>query len=313
MTSAAAVDAQRDTGSDTNATAIDAPFHPVCPITHAPIRHLGMTVLGQVYEYDAIRRWLKTHGTDPMTNAMLPVRTVVRRDLPQSQDELTAMCNDMRDFTALWCGDLSMFDMAGRIAAVRAAAACIDATSSAWLAFVRRARTLWADVSGTPAIMPDLGHLDGLTLMTSYAPTGDQEARLVRPGTADTTGTGLAHVDLSSGLSSATHRGRQFKGTSFDGAILRGQRFFQCSFARSSFVCADLRGVELLYCDLRGENVCFGGALVDDQTRFYACHLEPVGQWRPCASEAEFRDALVARGMADTDARRVRVGGFRTA
>ena len=48
-----------------------------CPITLEPIKQIGITVGGNVYEYDAIKKWLNNHNTDPISNELLPSNFVI--------------------------------------------------------------------------------------------------------------------------------------------------------------------------------------------------------------------------------------------
>src|SRR5579872_2844162 len=57
------------------------PYIYQCPITTDDIVVCGMTCAGKMYEYSAIKEWLKDHTLDPSSQQHLPSTSVVRIQL----------------------------------------------------------------------------------------------------------------------------------------------------------------------------------------------------------------------------------------
>jgi hypothetical protein len=70
----------------------------LCPITNEPIIKGGMTSVGQLYEFDAIKHWLQNHNTDPMTNIIMIDKTITEIDVVSKNiDEINKIILDIRN------------------------------------------------------------------------------------------------------------------------------------------------------------------------------------------------------------------------
>jgi len=50
----------------------------ICPITNESIKVYGMTCYGNIYEYDAIKKWFENNDCDPLFNLVCPTLFVVK-------------------------------------------------------------------------------------------------------------------------------------------------------------------------------------------------------------------------------------------
>src|SRR6056297_1025734 len=50
----------------------------ICPITLEPIKEFGIICTGNIYEYDAIHKWLLDHNRDPTTNEILLTNFIMK-------------------------------------------------------------------------------------------------------------------------------------------------------------------------------------------------------------------------------------------
>jgi len=62
---------------DDRSAADDTPHMLICPLTRELMRDPVSTVDGQVYERDAILRWLEKHDTSPLTGEALPIKLLI--------------------------------------------------------------------------------------------------------------------------------------------------------------------------------------------------------------------------------------------
>ena len=83
----------------------------ICPITQQPIIRAGITSIGNAYEYDAIKKWLETKKTDPVTNLDLESKFVIDFGYNKSSEEIYDRCKYILNNAKLWSLNLIFKDI----------------------------------------------------------------------------------------------------------------------------------------------------------------------------------------------------------
>lgn len=279
-----------------------AAFKVNCPITTEPIKVYGMTVLGNVYEYEEIVNWLRDNNTDPITNQMLPSTFVVKlTSPPKSDEELKSMQKNMRLSTKGWAGEITLVGYSVRFVER------VDREKEAIETYKKTNPDEWEKFEST--ILEALSN-PNVTSISCYFGRCYGRDEITIEGEHHKTQTIIYPGNISTGLSHLSFprnvtKHKSFKSSSFNGSDLRKQTFYECDLSRTTFVRSDLRGTSFIRCHFIGENIHFAKCLTDTTTTFQECELERVGKWSICETTDEFRDTLVLRGMEDDCANKV--------
>ena len=66
---------------------------------------------------------------------------------------------------------------------------------------------------------------------------------------------------------------------------------------RVNLTCCDLRGTQFIHVDFVGDETCFTDSLMDSNTTFLNCSVEPLDQWITVKKDPDLvKHHLVARG-----------------
>lgn len=235
----------------------------VCPITREPIVEAGITALGRAYEYAAISKWLESHGSEPVTNELLPHSGLLRVRNAQavSAEEWVALQAKARAHSEALrpsVGELSRWGDPGG-----------DCRSKLAMTHgeVKPARPV-GDI--TASLTPEWNPSEAQVVVVDASRTSPMESQRVK-------GAIFYRCD--------------FTGTSFVGWDFGRVRFVECRLHDACFVRCVFRGEETLWADCTG-TPCFLG-----------CEVEDIAKWVQHGDPARVGQILKARGLVSAEVR----------
>jgi hypothetical protein len=274
----------------------------ICPITMEPIKVAACTILGYIYEKDAIIEWLKQSDRDPATNQKM-------KDL-----HITTL----RSFSPLYeynLNDLKREVMSCNMSAKRIATRYVELLGNpVSISNFRETKMVYKKLREYKDVVDGLyeeaewetykefrrnmyinnyvcPYIDGAYMGESYLEKIVKMDTVVRPAN---TGFGYQFISLD-GLKV---KGVEHKLERFDFSDLSNSVFIECGFSRCTFIGANLSGTVFINCSFIGEQVSFYKSI--GIPTFSNCCIEPVGSWNGVYSDDspdEFIKCLQNRGL----------------
>lgn len=243
--------------------------HLICPITLHPIKRAGITILGNVYDADALTKWLQKNSTDPLTNLQMPPELF---KIVESSDPDVILAA-----AATYRGSLNPFRRVGWNKHISIA------THSLLSSLIPN--------TITPEFQVYRAKLRSRFLTTKCDWMSSETPEPDRP---PNTGIGYQFADLSN---HGFIHDVDVKSFPFDFADLSNSRFVNCKFSRASFIGADLTNTKFIGCEFKGEQVCFTNAKVSKLTMFAGCAIEKVDSWTMVTAPEAVVQTISDRGL----------------
>lgn len=230
----------------------------ICPITLEEIQEPGITLIGSIYEYDAIHKWLTNHNTDPITNIILPSKTILKWG--DRTESLTEYAAHVKNNTMLYnysfrlaCNISAKYDkLLEKYQTIK--------NDRDWLA--KTAKTRKDFLSGKSRAYPcrkkDQPSCNFLNLSNSNVTNG------------------------------------HYKCETFNFSNLSGSKFINCDFSRCKFIGSNLTDCVFINCVFIGEQVIFYKATVTN-LKFINCAFEYTDRWFNTTHPNEIRQILKQR------------------
>jgi hypothetical protein len=259
----------------------------ICPITTEPIKHAVCTIIGSIYERDAITEWLKMSYRDPLTNIRMASNDITFiMDLPEDPaiaeatvEETTKICK-----------------LRAKVIAAKYRRVLSNPDN---IINYEETIILYKILEGirTRIQMVNKRKWQSYNMMKkynyqyNYKPSPDYIDIFDRPSN---TGFGYQFVTLDH----LTIRNRNHKSDRYDFADLSRCMFISCGFDRCTFIGTNLENVVFVNCSFNGDEVSFYKST--GNPIFVGCVIEPVGSWTSVSSEDSkeiFVKCLQSRGL----------------
>ena len=263
-----------------------------CPITQEEIEVYGITCNGQIYEYDAIKKWLTIHETDPLTNEYLPNKFVnkVEKEVERilGEEYIKRIAQNTLENSKIYLRGFRSLDSYRRdLEKIAGYRENIKAQEKQWNSYHdMRIKYIYQKED-------EARRKRQIVCIADYYMDRSPSFEEQRPAE---TGNSFEMIDLSNSWRKVISN-LNFKCESFSGANLSNHMFHNCMFSHVKFIGTNMRGLYFEDCCFRGD-VFFVGAEVDSWTTFDNCEIEDF-DWKMYRDKKKFQLIAGARGLKD--------------
>ena len=216
----------------------------ICPITRLPIRRVGITCIGNAYEYDAIKKWFETKKTDPVTNLDLESKFVIDFGYNKSAEEVYQKCNYVLKNAKLWSLNLIFKDIYAK------AQLNYEKNNKIYNLLIKMLPVESLKKKNKEAkntLNCNINYLEKLKFFFD-----------------DSQFMNLSKLNI---------KNKVYKSRNFSGANLSSSAFIDCNFSRCNFYGANLKNTIFVNCQFIGEQVLFHEARFSKYTKFAASKM----------------------------------------
>lgn len=263
--------------------------YPTCPITLCEIKKGGLTVLGNLYDYNAITTWLQSHDSDPLNNIPLPSKFIIKINerILTSSTLLEQKKKDILFSTLNWSVVTRMrlkVHKKDYLSLLHKKKEIVESYPDVWNKYMNERIEEFHNhiaISGYCGIDSDS--------------TAKKNILSVIPSLKDSALIdGFTLLNLS--IKNRNITNKCYKSTCFDFADISYINFIKCDFSRTSFQNTIMEGTIFSECNFKGDTVTFYNAICSNKTVFRNCAIEPPdGSWRLC--QGDIYSILLDRGI----------------